>query len=236
MLILNEIIGLTKHMETRRLYQQIADQIRELIDQGEFQPGSRLPAERELAQKLGVSRPSLREALIALEIDGSVEIRMGSGVYVSAEPATTTWQTKSMGDSPTELMQARAAIEGATIVLAASRITQEALVTLRQLLDSMKKEIDLGKKPLDQDRLFHITIAEQSQNSVLARMVAELFDERHSPISAQFRVRFEDRETWTRALNEHEAILAALEMRDPLLAQAAMHSHLESSKQRWIEN
>lgn len=230
------MIGLTKPMETRRLYQQIADQIRELIDQGEFQPGSRLPAERELAQKLGVSRPSLREALIALEIDGSVEIRMGSGVYVSVEPATAAWQTKSMGESPTELMQARAAIEGATIVLAASRITQDALATLRQLLDGMKKEIDLGKKPLDQDRLFHITIAEQSQNSVLARMVAELFDERHSPISAQFRVRFEDRETWTRALKEHEAILAALEMRDPLLAQAAMHSHLESSKQRWIEN
>ncbi|MBN8933180.1 MAG: FadR family transcriptional regulator, partial [Rhizobium pusense] len=77
--------GQAKIAEPRRLYQQIADQIRELIDLGEFLPGTRLPAERELAQKLGVSRPSLREALIALEIDDTVEFRMGSGVYVSAE-------------------------------------------------------------------------------------------------------------------------------------------------------
>jgi len=103
--------GQAKIAEPRRLYQQIADQIRELIDLGEFLPGTRLPAERELAQKLGVSRPSLREALIALEIDNTVEIRMGSGVYVSAEALQTTHHTKSLGDSPSELMQARAVIE-----------------------------------------------------------------------------------------------------------------------------
>lgn len=228
--------GLTKPVETRRLYQQIADQIRLLIDGGEFQSGSRLPAERELAQRLGVSRPSLREALIALEIDGSVEIRMGSGVYVSTEPYQPTSQTKSLGESPSELMQARAALEGATIMLATSRMTSEALETLRQILDTMRSDIEAGRKPLDQDRQFHITIAEQSGNSVLARMVADLFDERHSPISAQLRVKFEDRDTWFFALKEHEAILAALELKDPLLAQAAMHNHLESSKRRWVDN
>jgi GntR family transcriptional repressor for pyruvate dehydrogenase complex len=228
--------GLTKPVETRRLYQQIADQIRLLIDGGEFQSGSRLPAERELAQRLGVSRPSLREALIALEIDGSVEIRMGSGVYVSTEPYQPTVQTKSLGESPSELMQARAALEGATIVLATSHVTDDALETLRQILDTMRSDIEAGRKPLDQDRQFHITIAEQSGNSVLARMVADLFDERHSPISAQLRVKFEDRDTWLFALKEHEAILAALELKDPLLAQAAMHYHLESSKRRWVDN
>ncbi len=71
-----------KPVETRRLYQTIADQINTLIRHGSFQAGTRLPPERELAQQLGVSRPSLREALIALEIRGQVEIRMGSGVYV----------------------------------------------------------------------------------------------------------------------------------------------------------
>ncbi|WP_353805629.1 GntR family transcriptional regulator [Pseudomonas sp.] len=126
--------GQAKIAEPRRLYQQIADQIRELIDGGEFVPGTRLPAERELAQKLGVSRPSLREALIALEIDNTVEIRMGSGVYVSAEALQTAHHTKSLGDSPSELMQARAALEGATIVLAASRMTDETIATLRQIL------------------------------------------------------------------------------------------------------
>lgn len=115
-------------------------------------------------------------------------------------------------------------------------MTDEAIATLRQILNTMQREIEAGRKPLDQDRLFHVTIAEQSGNSVLARMVANLFDERHSPISAQLRVKFEDRDTWTHALQEHEAILAALELKDPLLAQAAMHTHLEGSKRRWVEN
>lgn len=228
--------GQTKPTDIRRLYQQIADQIRVLIGEGEFQAGSRLPAERELAQKLGVSRPSLREALIALEIDGSVEIRMGSGVYVSSEPFVARGETRSLGESPSELMQARAALEGATILLSASRINEETLEALRQNIELMRVEIDAGRKPLDQDRQFHVIIAEQSGNSVLARLTAELFDERHSPISARLRVKFEDRDTWAFALKEHEAILAALEAKDALLAQAAMHNHLFTSKQRWVES
>lgn len=227
--------GQAKIIEPRRLYQQVADQIRELIEGGEFQPGTRLPAERELAQKLGVSRPSLREALIALEIDGSVEIRMGSGVYVLPEQASQPTRTKSLGESPSELMQARSTLEGATILLAASRIDTIALSALRSNLDEMRGDIEAGRKPLDQDRKFHTIIAEQSGNSVLARLVADLFDERHSPISAQLRVKFEDKDTWAFALQEHEAILAALEAKDPLLAQAAMHIHLESSRRRWID-
>lgn len=227
--------GQAKIIEPRRLYQQVADQIRELIEGGEFQPGTRLPAERELAQKLGVSRPSLREALIALEIDGSVEIRMGSGVYVLPESASQPTRTKSLGESPSELMQARSTLEGATILLAASRIDPAALSALRSNLDEMRGDIEGGRKPLDQDRKFHTIIAEQSGNSVLARLVADLFDERHSPISAQLRVKFEDKDTWAFALQEHEAILAALEAKDPLLAQAAMHIHLESSRRRWID-
>jgi len=228
--------GQAKAVEPRRLYQQVADEIRDLIEAGEFAAGSRLPPERELAQKLGVSRPSLREALIALEIDGSVEIRMGSGVYVTADPVARPKQTRSLGDSPSELMQARSTLEGATIVLAASRIDAQALAELRASLDEMRIEIDAGRKPLDQDRRFHTIIAEQSGNSVLARLVAELFDERHSPISAQLRVKFEDRQTWKFALDEHEAILAALQNRDPLLAQAALRTHLECSRRRWTED
>lgn len=223
-----------KAAEPRRLYQQVADQIRGLIQGGQLVPGARLPAERELAQQLGVSRPSLREALIALEIDGSVEIRMGSGIYVTAEPDRRQWQSGSMGESPLELMQARATVEGAVILLAAARVTTDFLKSLRQVLDQMRAEITEARKPLDLDRLFHLTIANQSGNSVLAHIVGDLFDERHSPMSAQIRTRFETPETWTSALAEHEAIYAALEARNPLLAQTRMHAHLEESKQRWM--
>ena len=79
-------------IEPRRLYRQIADQLRVLIDGGEFPAGARLPPERDLAVQLGVSRPSVREALIALEVEGRVEVRMGSGIYVrAADPSTRSW-------------------------------------------------------------------------------------------------------------------------------------------------
>lgn len=222
--------------EPRRLYQQVADKIRDLVASGEFPPGARLPAERELAQRLGVSRPSLREALVALEIDGSVEIRMGSGVYITAEPRGNTTETRSLGESPSELMQARAALEGAVILLAAARMTPETLEELRRIIDTMRSEVQAGRKPIEQDRQFHLTIAAQSGNAVLRHLTGDLFDERHSPISAQFRARFENVQTWVSALEEHEAILAALEARDPLLAQSAMHAHLEGSRRRWVDN
>jgi len=97
-----------KPTDSRRLYQQIADQIKELIAQGSFQVGDRLPAERELALLLGVSRPSVREGLIALDVQGNVEIRGGSGVYVCPQPELpATKATPELGESPRELMQAR---------------------------------------------------------------------------------------------------------------------------------
>ena len=110
-----------KPVESRRLYQQIADQIRELIERGGFEAGTRLPPERDLALQLGVSRPSLREALIALEIEGWVEIHGGSGVYVCTPPAAHEGSTRALGESPSELMRARAALEGTVIALAAAR-------------------------------------------------------------------------------------------------------------------
>lgn len=219
----------------KRLYQQIADQVRQLIQSGPYPAGSRLPPERELAQTLGVSRPSLREALIALEIDGTIEIRMGSGIYVLSvgKPSTSG---RSLGESPTELMQARAVIESAVITKAAAAMTDATLSALSRIVETMRREITEGRKPIEQDRLFHLTIAEQAGNSVLAEIVANLFDERHSPISDRMRGRFETPQTWSEALLEHEAILASLEARDPLAAQTTMHAHLTASRRRWLES
>jgi len=223
-----------KQIESRRLYQQIADQIRGLIQNGHFPPATRLPAERELAQQLGVSRPSLREALIALEIDGTVEIRSGSGVYVSTPAERSANMIRSMGESPSELMEARAAIEGTVVALACARMTPDGLASVHDAVKVMREEIEQGRNPLEQDRKFHLAIANQSGNSVLTRIVRALFDERHSPLSAQLTVRFETRGTWGAALAEHEAIYAALEAADPLLAQVSMRTHLHASKERWV--
>lgn len=226
---------MSQKLETRRLYQQVADQIRQFIQDGHYDAGTRLPSERDLAQQLGVSRPSLREALIALEIDGTVEIRMGSGVYVAQERENPSAVTLAFGESPSELMQARIVIEGSTTLLAASRIKPSVLTGLRNIIEGMRREITAGRRPLELDRQFHLLIVAQSGNSVLERIVGSLFDERYSPLAERLQDRTESQQSWITALQEHEAILAALEAHDPLLSQAAMQTHLDASRRRWTE-
>ena len=99
-------------VEAQRLYQQIAQQLRQLISSGEFPPGSRLPAERELASQLGVSRPSVREALIALEVEGWVEVRTGSGVYVLTRTSPERQPVAATEWGPLEVIRARRLVEG----------------------------------------------------------------------------------------------------------------------------
>lgn len=225
----------TKQAEPRRLYHQVADQIRSVIEQGAFSPGTRLPPERELALQLGVSRPSLREALLVLEIEGRVEVRMGSGVYVCAAPSGSMPEHLSLGDSPSELMQARTALEGAVIPLALARGNQSGLEQVKACLDAMRNDVRRGHSPVDADRRFHVAIAEMTGNTVLARMVGELFDGRNGLISSRMTNRAESARTWAAALREHEAIYQALEARDPQEAVAAMFWHLTASRERWID-
>lgn len=225
-----------KPTDTRRLYQQVADQIRTVIEQSRFAPGTRLPAERDLAQQLGVSRPSLREALIALEIQGIVETRMGSGVYVCAYPTTAAREAPLLGESPSELMQARAMLEGASVTLAAARSTRAGLERVKACVDAMRRDIRRALVPIDADRRFHVAIAELTGNSLVARLTGELFDGRHSPLSSRMSRLAENPQTWQAALAEHEAIYRALQARDPQEAAAAMSVHLRASRERWIES
>lgn len=225
----------SKPKESPRLYQQIADQIKALIAKGSFKVGDRLPAERELALLLGVSRPSLREGLIALDVQGNVEIRGGSGVYVCPQPGPRAQKaTPELGESPRELMQARSALEGAVMILACAHGTDKQIKQLRTIVARMGDDMDNSRATLELDRRFHVTLAEMGGNSVIARIIAELFDERHSPISAKLSSRYESARSWKAALKEHEAILRALEARDPIAAQAAMLSHLRASELRWV--
>lgn len=224
-----------KSDEPRRLYQQVADQIRASVLSKGLKRGARLPSERDLAQELGVSRPSLREALIALEIEGTVEIRGGSGIYLAADGPRSPEVAATLGESPSELMQARSMVEGSAIVLAAGRMTDEALTALRGALDEMARAVEAGRDPLDEDKVFHLLIARQTGNSVIAKLVSDLFEERYSPLAARLQDRFGTSGTWSLALEEHQAILDALCQRDPLQAQAAMCRHLEASRRRWLD-
>jgi GntR family transcriptional repressor for pyruvate dehydrogenase complex len=141
-----------------------------------------------------------------------------------------------MGESPIELMQARSALEGAIVMLACARVTREALTLLKRALKDMRAAVTQKRPPLVHDRQFHLLIAAMTGNSVLERLVAELFDERHSPISSKLSAHAEDIQSWNEAIREHEAILKALEDRDVLTAQTTMRSHLHASQNRWVES
>ena len=219
----------------RKPYQKIADQLRNHIVQGDFKAGSRLPPERDLTQLLGVSRPSLREALIALEIEGEIEIKMGSGVYVRARPTDGKNPAGTLGESPSELMQARALIEGESVVLACLHGKKSDYRYLQECIDAMRASIANGLPPLEDDRRFHQRLAKMSGNSALVRIITALFDERHNPISAHLSKHSENALTWEAAVAEHEAILHAVANKDVLGAQTCMRQHLSRSENRWLQ-
>jgi len=223
-------------IEPRRLYRQIADQLRALIERGELPAGSRLPPERDLAQQLGVSRPSVREALIALEVEGRVEVRMGSGIYVRAVDAAAPRNTVLLheAESPLETIRARQLIESELAAYAALNMRRNQVSGLRDAIGMMEDEAAGGHMPTNGDRLFHTRIAEACDNSVLLRVVSDLFDERHNPLSAQLGSHFENAQSWTMAIAEHRAVVDAIAHQSPQAARESMALHLANSHDRFM--
>lgn len=222
--------------EAPRQHQLVAERIRSLIALDRIAMGSRLPSERELAQRLGVSRQTVREALIALEFDGHVDIRGGSGVYVCATAKLSAGVAPLvLGESPEELVNARAVLESCVASLAAARQNEEGLRRVEEALQAMREDLAVGRRPVESDRLFHIGIAQMCGNAVLAALVGVLFDGRNNPATLRMCHRSESAATWRVAIAEHEAVLCALKARDPQSAAAAMDHHLRTSARRWTD-
>ena len=211
-------------VEPRRLYRQIADQIAGLIGTGEFARGSRLPAERELATLLGVSRTSVREALISLEIGGLVEVRVGSGVFVIAgSPFPASAGDK--GPGPFELLSARTLIEGEVAALAAVNATSDDLEALRQTIVRMTTHVDDFVIREEADRDFHLGIAKATGNSSLELVVEGLWNQR-AELWGRMQQHFHTEDLARRTIHDHAAILSALVAKDAVAARTAMHRHL----------
>lgn len=216
-----------KVIEPQRLYRQISEQLRTLIKSGEFPVGSRLPSERDLAVQLGVSRPSLREALIALEVQGYIEVRMGSGIYISESPSPSRDSPDISGEEgPLEVIQARTVLEGEVAAIAAKAGRKSQYDAIEEAIDLMEADARAGKKPVDADRLFHVRIAEATGNSVLVGVVKRLFDFRMGPLFDQLDSHFETNSVWQDAIREHREILKALRSKKPELARSAMQHHM----------
>lgn len=208
-------------MSGKRLFQSVAEQIAELIDEGAFPPGTRLPGERELAERLGVSRVTIREAEIALQAVGRLEIKTGSGVYVSeTQPASRVTLPKA---SAFEVTEARLLIESEAAALAAHNITEEAIARLEELIEQMRSpDNDTANEA---DEAFHLTIAEASNNAAMVHTIKSLWRMREEipDVKATYEaVCVHDAETRT---DEHRAVFEALRARDSAAARSAMRDH-----------
>jgi len=214
-------------IESQRLYRQIAAQLSALIAAGEFPEGTRLPTERDLAEQLGVSRPSVREALIALEVQGKVEVRVGAGVFVSRARPVAVADPTSEGQGPFELLRARWLIEGEIAWEAAHNASAEDLAAVRRAVEQMQRRQREKRDAEDADRDFHLAIARATHNSALVAVARELWDQGRGAIWKRMEHHFQTPELRAAALRDHRAIQGALESRDPRRARAAMRQHLE---------
>lgn len=207
-----------------RLYQDLARSLIAELNAGRYPVGSRLPAERELASQFDVSRPTVREAIIALEVLGLVEVRIGSGAYVLRLPGS--------GDVPGfnitafELTEARLLFEGEAAALAAAQITDGEIAEIEALVREIARE-NLDPKGTDKaDRAFHIAIARATRNHAVIETIENLWNLRYTSPEAALLHEKARTANIKPVVDEHTAVLDALRARDSAAARVAMRAHL----------
>lgn len=208
-----------------RLYRVVSNRIEDLIREENIQPGERLPSERDLSTKLGVSRTSLREALIALELGGIVEVHGGSGVYVS-EPAPAHKNGPAAGPGPFEVLAARRMIEVEVAALAAKNATAAGIDAILVAVEQMEQDYQDRDANETADRNFHLAIARASGNSALVGVVEYLWNQRGT-LWHKLKEHFQTEELRQQTLLDHRNILSAIAAHDAAGAKQAMRAHLD---------
>lgn len=223
----------------QRLYQVVARQIAKLIEQNAHDKSWRMPSEREMAEDLSVSRPVVREAVIALEMRGIVEVRGRAGIMVlPSRAAQVSFDVAGtdIGPGPFELLEARLAIESSAAALAAERATNYDILVLEECIAQMEQENAVVLLQEKGDRDFHMTIAKMTNNAIIVSMIEALWAQRdeslmwkklHDHIHAE-----SVRPLW---IGDHHAIVAALRMRHPDAAYKAMARHIRNVASELLE-
>ncbi len=237
-------------IQNRRLYSQIADRLCDLIRRGDYPPGSFLPSERELAASLEVSRSSVREALIALEVLGLVDVRVGAGVEVLRVPddlsdADVMGPVMRMSQSepdpelpvtldlsaeipPFALLQARRLVEPETAALAAERASPVQIDYLRAAFERNLRDNREGSRTHPGDRQFHIGIAQASGNPAYEMLITLLLGHRYGTMFQHLQRLYTPEDTPFRSEQEHCEVVKAIMARDPAAARARMADHLDA--------
>ena len=214
---------------TERAYQRLAADIVGLIRSGEFKAGKRLPSERALAERFEVSRTSVREAIIALELQGAVEVRGGSGIYVTHQPeqAVRLPVARENNAGPFELLRARCLVESEIAALAATTRKDSDLDRIFGALTTMQEQITDKVANAEADCQFHLHIAAATGNTVLHQTVAAMWDQARGPIWSKIEQHFHTDALREASQADHRRIFQALVAGDADASRAAMRAHLE---------
>ena len=232
-------------IRTKRLYEEIVEQIRQLISDGKLKPGDKLLAERELADRFQVSRASVREAIRTLELLGVIDIRPGEGTFIRETEADDIIRPLAMflaveRSSVIDMFEMRRIFETATASLAAQRATEQELEEIEALLESMKERLNLQdpEKGEEFDAAFHFAVAEATHNNLLARLFKTVSgDFAKANSAARRRLYLDNKLNPQRIIDQHSAILKAIRARSPQQASEAMLLHLqfaEGELRKWI--
>lgn len=220
-----------KALPQKRIYQQVAEQLAELIRSGEFSVDERLPPERDLAKTLKISRNVVREALLALEIAGYVDIRVGVGTFVVSNSTrrarTDSFASFDAGASPTDILAARKAVEGEVAAIAATEATDAEIAEIGEILDKIKKSGGAPSELVDLPRDFHELLAEATHNPVLVGIVQQLWDLTRGEMFENIRHHTRMQESHRRRQLYRIELLDCLKSRDSNGAREAMHAHLD---------
>lgn len=222
-------------MEQGSVVSEVAERLLAYFTSGDVAPGTRLPAERQLAASLGVGRSAVREALAALEILGIVVVRPGSGTYLrdgisELLPRTLSWGLMLGEPRTRELVELRGGLEVQAVQLAAQRVSAEALERMRASLAVMADSLDNLAAFVEADAAFHREIAAGSGNQVLQELLQSI----RSLLRIWVDRALTDEGHAAAALAEHRRILRALEARDPAAAAQAMQSHMATAAARLL--
>ena len=222
-----KISGRISQANPDRIYERLARQLVIVLASGKYKVGDRLPAERELAIEYQVSRPAVREAMIALEVQGYIEVRVGSGAYLRRLPGTSD-EAPGFYATAFEVTEARVLFEGEAAALAALHITPDELVELGALVAKMSRPTLRVGESEAADRAFHLLIAKATRNPVILSTVERLWELRATSPECIL-LHEKSRDAGNRPVpDEHEMILSALRNRDGAAARTAMRTHLSS--------
>ena len=223
----------------KKPYQEIGEDLRAQIVQGRYPPGSRLPPERNIAETYGVSRTIVREALLMLELQGTVDIRQGSGVYVMRVPCEEENEEERLLNSdagPFEILQARQLLESNIAAFAARMATRADIDNLRRIIEQEQRAIATNDTSQDNSKMFHLVLAGASQNQMLLMTVENIWHQMDvNPLWQQFNAHIASRTYRLKWLGDRQTTLAALRRRDVMGAWQAMWQHLENVKNSLLE-